>query len=210
MRKKIICLVISLFALVFVLGGCSSGADRNYEKEPLTVEEIRAETQKRFFDVNGKLRESGYEGGHFVGGSYWANGLANSSKYEPSAYEAMQGYMDDIVGFDVQLIKSIWGCYSYFLVEFEPYGFFCGCLTENYLVSYFHPFPSPFKLSNIADEDRYFLYYRFMGRSYKFLTPTAEGEYVDIWEYATMGAIFKIPYNWSLTWQYYDSAGNKI
>ena len=121
---------------------------RNYVLHPYTEEEIREIVQKEFFYANGKPREY-----------LWNN-------YR-SSYTLRQKYDGkNITGFSLQLLTSsdYWQSTKeglktqkekYFLVEFEQYGYILAPLFKEFDISWFRPYPSPFKISEIADDNRY-------------------------------------------------------
>ena len=120
---------------------------RNYVLHPYTEEEIREIVQKEFFYANGKPREY----------------LWNEAK---SPYNLKNKYDGKaVVGFSMQpLISPDKNSTAenlktkektYYLVEFDPYGYILFSLYSEFNMSWFRPYPSPFKISEIADDNRY-------------------------------------------------------
>jgi len=174
MIKKLIYVLLSLVLTftIFALVGCKpesesvnkTGGDLESKEEfhEMTIEEIRQKTQERFYDENGNLDTWQWE----------------NSANTPGLYPFV---MPEITGFDVQIIKNLYGMEVWYLVEFEPTGFFYGLTTKEFGVYDFMHYPSPFKLLNIEKDNRYC--------NWRTFATMRDGELVEISDEAWVGTV---------------------
>lgn len=139
---------------------------------PLTREEIEAYVRKTYFNEDGTAKREIWES------------KVPSSDY-PYEYE-------DITGFEVEFIKGINGEKHFYLVEFEPTGFFWGNIhyepdSPNGVYGAFTYRQSPFKILNIDKEERYLCNALF---PFHYMATKIDGVYVDIVEVAWAGKYY--------------------
>ena len=144
MKKRLLCIFLLsvLVCTLFVFSSC--GKERDYTEEPLTKEEIRSYVEKKYFDKDGNFINWYFENA--------SNGYALKEPFKEA----------DITDFDVQFIKDANGKERFFLVEFEPnfhiYGYRDQALEDPnrwQLSFWLRPFPSPFKILNVKEDERY-------------------------------------------------------
>jgi len=153
--KKIILVIGVVFLTLILFAACIKEEDEGHlgggafksdgTGHRKTIEEITELIQNSYFDKDGKALM-----GHW--------GRYNESKgyYYCSTFPAYM--IDEVTGFSVSLLKDVQKPqeYNYYLVEFEPQGHITGELTDKGLQNtWFFPYPSPFKLFKVPEEDRY-------------------------------------------------------
>ncbi len=176
-------LLMIIFCSLFVFASCEKGNDekeeRDYSKEPLTEEEIKTYVEKTYFDEDGKAKNELWNNAYYT--FYYG---AHKRKYE---------YKDiEIKDFSVQFIKDAYGNNEWYLVEFEPSGHRIGKIhspiektAENFFdVKYFfYDYPSPFKILQVEENNRYFQDGRYGMKENGYLidiTEEALKDYLDI------------------------------
>ncbi len=112
---------------------------RDYEKEPLTEEDVRNWTQEHFFDKDGNAYAY-----------HWED--AEENRMGKHIWE----YYDGITGFDVQEMKGFDGGKCY-MVNFHPIGYFFVRADRPMTAYNFRPNENPFDMYNIPAERRYVL-----------------------------------------------------
>ena len=169
---KVISLIVVSCVLLVSFAGCTGLWSK--KREPMTIEEIRQKTQEKFFDKDGNPIVWRWQN------SYQEEYVINPINWDEFA----------ITGFEVTIIKNLYGYENCYLVEFEPMGHFFGLLHMEFSYEHFRFFPSPFKLLNIDDGDRYIDF----GPEPPRYAAMIDGEMVSILGIATQGSIFKLPY----------------
>lgn len=179
-KKKTLCYIISVLLIVIsfssILMGCQpewratpKGMDRGVYNPPkdhyLSVSELDEWVKSKYFLENGKADRS-----------YWEN---SAQRYHYYNYE-----YEEVTDYKITFIKSILEKHTVFLVEFEPSGFVYGIRNLKFYSIFYHH-PSPFKILNIPEEDRYYVGDQLAAR---------RGEYiVDIEKEAYVGRVYPVP-----------------
>lgn len=167
--------IVQLLLSVFVSCGGS-------KLIPYTVSSLETKTKKTFFDENGSKME------------IWEKYL-NSNKEWLETYRDIK-IKDDFVlqkvtGFTISELNWIGGTDKMFLVEFEPQGYFTmAAHSSNPPIASFSPFPSPYKLLNISEEDRFFI----TCADEDCFGAMINGRITSIFEHAYYGNIYEYPY----------------
>ena len=143
LRFKSIIVTILLLLLVgmipFGFSACQRYRGRNFEKDPLTIEEIEEYTRQKCFDENGNAYKYLWEQSNPV--------IKDKRIWEYNG--------EDITGFTVHWVNGFDEDPGWFLVEFEPLGHYFSNIYRGYDFFTFEPFPSPFKVLNIPYEEAY-------------------------------------------------------
>ena len=145
-KNIIVFLLVALIAGLIPLGltACEEKEyERDYAKDPLTLEEIEQWTQQKCFDENGNANKYIWHESNLV--------LKEKRIWD---------YQDeDITGFTVYMVNGFDGDPGWFLVEFEPFGHYFGNIYKGHGFYTFSPYPSPFKILGIPYEEAYVLGY---------------------------------------------------
>ena len=184
---RAISLIVVLCVLFLSFAGCTGLWSK--KREPMTVEEIRQKTQEVFFDN---------EGNPIVW--RWRNGYREEEVVNPIKWDEFE-----IIGFEVTIIKDLYGDECVYLVEFEPTGHLFGLLPQEFSYEHFCFYPSPFKLLNIDEGDRYIDF----GPEPPVYAAMIDGEMVAIEWVALYGSVYKPQKGWEPEHRTYDFEAKK-
>ena len=198
-KKKLCKMIIKLtIAIIIVQLLCVFVSCGGKKLIPYTASSLEKTTNETFFDKNGAKME------------IWENYL-NSNKEWLETYENIK-VKDDFVlqkvtGFTISELNQIGGTDKMFLVEFEPQGYFImAAHSTNPPIASFRAYPSPYKLLDIPEEDRYYI----TGADGNSFGAMIDGRIIGIFELAYYGNIYEYPYDgWELQIKTYNQENNR-